>query len=84
MNYSLAQKEWLEVTRLKKGDFVRVMFSAESRQADWPLGWITQMNSSVGKIMAIKNTRDNRGIQLDDGLKYPFFILVRVVDETES
>ena len=69
--------------KFKKGDKVKVVRKAKSKEGDWILDWISPMTDFVNKTVTIEKIVENvRGYSMVEGYVYPEFVLEKV--ETNS
>ena len=69
--------------KFKKGDKVKVVRKAKSKEGDWILDWISPMTDFVNKTVTIEKIVENvKGYSMVEGYVYPEFVLEKV--ETNS
>ena len=67
---------------LTKGDFVKVIRSAESFENGWGNSWVHPMNRHIGKVFEIQKVSDLDGMMLKGTcFSFPYFVLEKVRGE---
>lgn len=64
---------------IKVGDVVTVLRKAKKYECGWNTGWVDSMNWLVGKTAKVRGFDGDRGVVLEDGFCYPWFVLEVVV-----
>ena len=87
-SYIKRQAEWVKANNLKPGDMVKVLRKARDYESGWPIDWVHEMDSCVGKVLEVKKIID-KSIALytedeSDWWQYPYFILEKVVDNKDK
>ena len=76
--YLKGQKEFIEKNSLKVGDTVRILRAAEDDEMGWNNSWMPEMDAFVGGAALVTKLDGEYGIQLQDGMEYPYFVLEKV------
>ncbi len=82
-NYLEETRKFIAKHKLKLGDKLKVLCTAETRERGWQNSWEPEMTASVGKLGTIMylNPNDSAGISLSiDGVDqrnfgFPYFVL---------
>lgn len=84
-SYAERQARWLAENCIKKGDKVRIIRKAESREDGWQTLWNPDMDETVGKVGTVSHISANFrecGIDVDvpdvGEFLYPYFVLEKV------
>lgn len=64
--------------KFKVGDKVKVVRKAANYEGDWENHWYNLMDFSVGKELFIKDIFGKQGYCLNDGFRYPEFVLEKI------
>ena len=88
MSYVERQAKWIADNRIKRGDKVRIVREADSREDGWESNWIPYMDEAVGKVGTVSSISSNfreSGIEVSVPdvwpSRYPYFVLEKVEEE---
>lgn len=79
-DYLTGQAKWVKNCKLKKGDELVVLTTANSKQAGWGTAWLPGMDKTVGRVVQFQMADDQYGIVCHTyGMRYwfPFFVLAK-------
>lgn len=80
MSYESDQDKWIREVNLKVGDKVLVVAQVDAYANGWDNTWNSEMLVGVERYLSARAYPyiSVAGIELDDGFRYPFFVLVKI------
>ena len=73
----MTHPEVVEAQAIKVGDWVKVTGDTESYKNGWENSWLSDMKTSIGKVLKVLTIHKSAGYELEDGIfncSYPAFV----------
>lgn len=88
LTYTEKQERWVKKHNIKVGDKVRITRKANSNENGWNNNWVVDMTNlihKIGTIIELNYTCRGISVIIDDlSYRYPYFVLEKVKNESES
>lgn len=78
--YNNLQTIMVKHMNLKKGDIVKPVRTAKTREMGWSDAWVDEMTENVGNTLMVVSIHFETGVLLNDGFSYPIFVLEKLSD----